>query len=221
MSPVIALFALLTAIRVSPFDQRLIPAGEVRWTFSAATGSAYSLPLPLVIRQAGEPDIRLTAHYQTRPFYEVPYYDLRLARVLGSRAWELELVHHKLYLVNPPAGVNNFEITHGFNLITVNRAWTWRWLEVRAGAGIVLAHPQTTIRGLAFNTDSGFLGLGWFVSGGTVLGGVGVPVCLSNRLAAVFEAKVSAAYARVPVASGSADVANLAGHAAAGIRYRF
>jgi hypothetical protein len=192
-------------------------AGVTEWTLSVAGGSAYSLPTRLVIRQSGQTDITLTARYETRPFYEVPYYDVRL----GRDHWEVELVHQKLYLANRPPLVDTFEITHGYNFITLNRALTVRGLDLRGGAGIVLAHPQTTVRGLRFDESQGILWTGWYVSGAAVQVGMGRSFSLGRHWLAAVEGKATAAWARVPIVQGSADAPNLALHVQAGAGYRF
>lgn len=50
------------------------------WFAELGIGTAFSLPSDLVIRQDGEEDIELVVRYDTRPFYEVPYHDLRVGR---------------------------------------------------------------------------------------------------------------------------------------------
>jgi hypothetical protein len=75
---------------------------QQRWTFEVSGGSAFHVPTPLKIHQRGEPDIELSARYDTRPWSDAPYYALRVGRWIGARGWELELIHHKLYLRNEP-----------------------------------------------------------------------------------------------------------------------
>lgn len=196
----------------------LLPASaSARWSLEVGTGSSYSFFSPLVIRQTGFPDIRLNGKFNTEPFTEVPYYDVRLAR--GD--WELELVHHKLYLQNPPPEVQAFQITHGFNFITANHRWTLFGFDVRAGAGMVLAHPQTTIRDSVFDEHSGIFGLGFFVSGVSAQAGLGWRYRLSPRFDAGTEVKLTGAAARVPIAGGTVDIANFAMHGLVSLRYRF
>jgi hypothetical protein len=200
----------------------LLPGlGRATWTADVSTGSAVNLYSPLVIRQKDFPDIRMNGEFRTRPFEEVPYYDVRVGTRLARAAWELELVHHKLYLENRSSEVERFEITHGFNLITVNRVWTCFGFDLRTGAGIVLAHPQSIVRDAAFPEDAGALGLGWYISGAAMQAGFGRRFRLSRRFDAGLEGKLTAAAARVPIAQGSADIANLAAHGLVGLRYRF
>lgn len=49
----------------------------------------------------------------------------------------------------------SFEISHGYHLRTLNRTFPGRWLLLRAGAGIVLAHTESSVRGLIDNGESG------------------------------------------------------------------
>lgn len=191
------------------------------WFAELGLGTAVSLPSDLVIRQEGEDDIELVARYDTRPFFEVPYYDIRVGRVDPRGAWELELVHHKLYLANRPEEIGLFEITHGYNLITANRALALGDVVLRLGAGTVLAHPESTIRGLVFDERQGILTTGWYFSGACAQLGAGWQRPLSDRWRLNIELKFTTALARVPVAGGTADVPNLALHLVAGPGYVF
>jgi hypothetical protein len=76
----------------------------------AATGTALSLPLPLTIEQNGFAPVSTTAHYATRPFHDAPYYSWRIGLWHHASAWELQLVHDKLYLENPPPEVDHFQV---------------------------------------------------------------------------------------------------------------
>ena len=191
------------------------------WFAELGLGTAFSLPSDLVIRQEGEEDIEWVARYDTRPFYEVPYYDVRIGYQDRRGAWELELVHHKLYLANRPEEIELFEITHGYNLITANRTLAVGEVAFRLGAGTVLAHPESTIRGLVFDERQGILGTGWYFSGAAAQAAVAWPYRLSDRWRLNFELKLTGALARVPVATGTADVPNLALHLVIGAGYIF
>jgi hypothetical protein len=196
----------------------LLPAtASARWFLEVGAGSSYSFYSPLVIRQTGFPDIRLDGSFDTEPFAEVPYYDVRLAR--GN--WELELVHHKLYMRNRPPEVQSFQITHGFNFITANHRWSLFGFDFRAGAGMVLAHPQTTVRDSPFDEHSGIFGLGFFVSGVSAQAGLGWRYRLSPRFDAGTEVKLTGAAARMPIRGGSVDLANFAVHGLVSLRCRF
>lgn len=192
-------------------------AAGADWTFEVFVGVPFGLPAPLTIRQAGQPDIAVRARYESRPFRKPIYYGWRIGRWDGTRGWELELVHDKLYLADRPAEVEEFAISHGFNLVTVNRAWERGGLVRRAGAGIVLAHPENTVRDKALPGDGGLLGWGYYLAGPTVQVAVEKRFRLRGDLFLPVEGKATASFARVPVADGSADVPRAALHGLAGL----
>ena len=206
-------------LQVLPFDHGPTLDAEFQPYVSVGTGLQYNVPLPLVIRQSGHPDLRLTARFDTRPFAEVPYYDVKVGIVRKPWAFELELVHHKLYLANRPAEVDTFEITHGYNPILLNMVRDKWGAAFRAGAGILLAHPQSTIRGLRFPETGGILG--WYVSGPAAQVGVSKSWELGQRILAGVEGKLVGAWARIPIVNGSADVPNLSLHGLASVGWRF
>ncbi len=187
------------------------------WTFELFVGIPFGFPSPLTIRQAGRPDITARARYESRPFRKPIYYGWRIGRWDGSRGWEIELLHDKLYLADKPREVDEFAISHGFNLLTVNRVWERGGLVRRAGAGAVVAHPENTIRGKALPEDGGLLGWGYHLSGPTVQAAVEKRFRARGDLFLPIEGKATASFARVPVAEGSADVPYAALHGMAGL----
>ena len=188
------------------------PAAAQSWRVHVGTGIAYNLPLPLVIEQRGEPDLSLDADFETRPFETPLYYVVRLERARGGGAIALELVHHKLFLRDAPADVQEFGISHGFNVLTVQRAWspddrfTWR-----VGAGAVVAHPETTVRGRP-QPRGGWLERGYYLSGPAAQLGADLARPVSGRARVALEAKVIGARAWVPIAGGGARLWHLSGH---------
>lgn len=216
-------FLLLLLARA---DQPVPPSGygstqDVRFQpyVSVGAGVQYNVPLPLVIRQSGHPDLKLTARFSTRPFAEVPYYDVKVGVVHKRWAYELELVHHKLYLDNRPPEVDTFEITHGYNPILLNVVRDQWGVGFRAGAGFVLTHPETMVRGLRFPETGGVLG--WYVSGPAAQLSVSKWFDLSRQLFVGFEGKFVGAWARVPIVDGSADVPNLSLHGLVSVGWWF
>lgn len=70
---------------------------------------------------------------------------LRAGHSSGERAWEVSLMRHKIYLTNPPPGVSDVSVSHGFNILSLNRAfkagdWTYRF-----GAGPVVTHAEAAL----------------------------------------------------------------------------
>ena len=219
MSVSVLSLLFLANLRVVPFDSGHVQAARFQPYVSLATGLQYNVPMRLVIRQNGSPDTKLTARYDTKPFAEVPYYDIKLGMRRRPWAFELELVHHKLHLVNRPPEVDTFEITHGYNPLLLNCVRDWAGLKLRAGAGVVITHPQPTVRGLRFPETGGVLG--WFVSGPALQVSLGREFGLEPRLFAGLERKAVGAWARVPIVDGSADVPNLSMHALASAGWWF
>jgi hypothetical protein len=190
------------------------------WSAQVMGGAAWNLRTSLSITQRGAPDLKLTARYDTRALETPPYYAVRIGRWSGRRAWEVELVHHKLYLANAPSEVQRFSISHGYNLATANYAVLRGALVVRAGAGVVITHPESTIRQQALAETGGILGTGYYVSGPTVQLSGERRIALTRRVFVAAEGKLTASYARVPVREGHASVPNVALHALLGIGYR-
>lgn len=187
-----------------------------RWSLQLFGGAPLNFNLPVTIEQSGHPDLKVTGNFDSRPF-DIPfYYAWRVGAWEGNRAWELELVHNKLYLKDKPPEIQEFSISHGYNLLTVNRAWKEKGFIFRAGLGVVITHPETTIRGLSHPEDGGIYD-GYHLSGPTVQGAVEKRFRVWRWLTASLEAKVTASYARIPVEGGHADVPNAAVHGLFGL----
>lgn len=191
-------------------------------TFSAQLfgGAAYNLRLPLVIRQDGEDNLRVNADYDTKPFETPMYYSARLGWWSEQSAWELEMIHHKLTLTNKPPEVEHFSITHGFNLLTVNRAWKNPWFIWRLGAGVVITHPESTIRGKTFE-QSGGIADGYHLSGPTAQIAAEKRFYIYKGFFASVEGKWTLSWVHVPVKDGSADLWNSALHGLIGVGIDF
>jgi hypothetical protein len=210
----------------------ILTAGAIAWPGSAAAspsprsvwlegflGAALNAPTPLRIRQRGEPEIRTTAHYETRPFEPPLYYAARIGAAWGRQRWEVELIHHKLYLTRRPEAIQGFSISHGYNLVLVNRVGERRAWASRIGLGLVVAHPETRIRGSG-GPRSGGLGGGYHLAGVAGQTAWGRGWRLAGGLHGRIEGKITVAFAEVPVAHGDARVPNVAVHLVAGLGWR-
>jgi hypothetical protein len=183
------------------------------WSFEAYLGDAYNFRTRLKIEQDGGFSRSLGADYNTNGF-EVPlYYLLRAGRWQESRAWEVSLIHHKLYLGNPPDGVASLSISHGFNIVSLNRAaragnWVYRF-----GAGPVITHAEAVINGVVYDGP-------YRLSGAALLAGGGWRVGLSGSVFLSAELMATAGYVKAKL-SGPPDAtirtSNVAVHALAGI----
>lgn len=187
------------------------------WSFQAGVGFPFDLSLPVTIRQAGEAPIHVRPRWTTRPFARPLYYDLRIARWSAGAEWAVDLLHHKLYLRNPPAEVQEFGVSHGYNLVFVSHARevapdTW----ARAGAGVVIAHPESTVRGRTYD-GAGSLGGGYHLAGPTVVLGAERRFFPGRGLFLSLQGLAAASWARVPIAGGSATVPDVSFHALGGV----
>ena len=218
MSRSLSGLGLPTVFLLVPIFAALPAVGEAAdWTVEFFVGVPLGFPASLTIRQAGRPDIDLRARYETRPFQKPLYYGWRIGRWTGDRGWEVELLHDKLYLVDRPPEVQEFSISHGFNLVTLNRAWERGGVVYRVGAGAVITHPENAVRGKALPQDGGLLGWGYHLSGPTAQAAAEKKFVLRGDLFLPVEGKVTASFARVPVEGGSADVPYAAVHGMAGL----
>jgi len=145
----------------------------------------------------------------------------RFSRWSGNASWELEGIHLKLFLENKPDSVQNFDISHGFNLLNINRSWKLQGFIFRAGAGVVLAHPESTIREKKLDEHKGILNSGYYIGGPTINMGISKHFYFSKKFFLSAEIKTSVSYANVPVYDGNADVYNTAIHVILGLGYTF
>ncbi len=206
---------LLMALAASPSREL---GAQSTWTAELFAGTAWSARTPLTIWQAGQPDIHVMAEYDTKPWTGSPYYSFRIARWSGERAWAVDFTHHKLYLENPPADVQQFEITHGYNLLHLSRIWRTRGWHLSAGPGVVIAHPENTVRNLALEPESGgTLGGGYYLDGVSLLGAVGRQVRLYGPFFVTGLGKFTLSSATVRVMDGGAEVPNVAFHLNVGV----
>ena len=190
------------------------------WNIQLFTGSSYSFPSPLKIEQDDEKDINLTAEYETRAWStQAPYYALRIGKWTDNHAWEFESLHQKLYLTNKPDEVQKFAISHGYNINMLNYALSKYGFIYRVGGGFVMTHPETTVRSKSLEDDGGLNG--FYISGAGGQLAIEKRYIVTEKLSLSLEFKMTAAYAEIPIADGTATVPNYAAHGLIGIGYDF
>lgn len=199
------------------------PAGAQHLTIDMMTGTAYNVPTPLRISQQGFPDINLTAHYETKPFGPyAPYFSWRVAWWSGNQAWEVQQVHHRLFLSNTTPDVTAFAVHYGYNYLLVAHAWRTSAFVLHVGAGVVIPNPSNTVRGLTLNTPNpGALDVGARVRGWGGEVAVSRELRLVNHVYALADGAVLFGRAKVPVVDGSAQVPNVGLHGHVGIGISF
>lgn len=169
----------------------------------------------LSLSQDGHPKIDHDASWETRPFEFPLYWALRVR--WGRLA--LETLHHKVYLREPPPEIGFLSVSHGFNIVSVQRLGRIRSFHWLAGAGVVLAHPESEVRGMRFAEDGGLFDRGYHAAGPAFLAGVGKSLTLARRSFASLELRASVAPVSVPVEGGDARFTNFALHALAGLGF--
>ncbi len=193
-------------------------------TLEVMGGTALNLPTPLTVRQSGQPDLQLSANYDTKPFGPyTPYYSWRISLWDKEQAWEISQVHHRIFLTNPPPEIQVFAIHFGYNYFFLGHAWKRGGLIYHLGIGPVITNPENTVRGQKLHTA----GTGLF-DAGYDFSGFGAEASLSKNIYFAKNGFISLELAFiagwawwVPVFDGSADVPNLAlhGHIGTGLSF--
>jgi hypothetical protein len=205
------LLLLLAALAAGPADG---------FRVQLFAGASTSFGSTLTVRQDASPPLTIDADWAGRPLEGPIYYAVRLSRWSGGRGISLSLIHHKLYLENPTAEVPSFSVSHGYNLLTLERGWLVGGFALEAGAGLVIAHPESTVGGRTWPQDGG-LGGGYYATGPSLAAAASRRFALSPRLEVAVEGRFTASWARVPVAGGEATVNDRAVHLLLGLGWRF
>lgn len=189
-----------------------------QWRVELWFGDAWNARTPLTFKQDGQPDIRMTPDWSTRPGRPTWYYSSRIARWSGDRGWAFHYMHHKLYLDNPPLPeVSVFRITNGINMLLAERLWRRKGWEIAVGAGPALTVPFSNVRGKTYGRANGIFGSRYDLGGATVEAGVArrlklLPYTYGSLTAVVTATKISA-----KIADGRATTMNYALHLQYGI----
>ncbi len=194
---------------------------QTRWHLNLTPGLSYVPPVPLSIKQENQASINLWAKYESAPLKLPPYYSVRLGFSNEDKGWEIEMNHLKVYLKNKPDEVDRFSISHGYNQILINRIFKTDRLNSKAGLGIVAAHPENSVRGLILDEKKGLFNDGYYITGPVIQYGIFREFTLGNYFYLIGEARISAAYARVPVVNGKAHAPVLSIHLQFGPGFKF
>ena len=188
-------------------------------------GSAYNIPSVLTVRQTGYPDIRFTAHYDTKPFGPYsPYYSWRVDfwNRDHDAAWELTQVHHRIFLANNPPDIQFFAIHFGYNFFLAGRAWKRHGFVYHVDGGVLICNPANTVRGQTLNThNTGIFDAGYKLSGVGAEAAVSRDLYVTKHVFVVVNGAFMVGRARVPVVNGSADVPNFGLHGQIGAGFSF
>jgi hypothetical protein len=190
---------------------------QVQWSADVLIGDAYSFDTRTRIDHVATGRISFDGDYRTHGLEGPLHYTWRVARWLNDRGWELQLLHHKLYLKDLPSGMQALSVSHGFNIITLNRAFVFDDWRVRMGLGAVITHAEAIIGATSYDGP-------YELSGVATLVGIGRIVELSPRWTASAELSATLGYGEMSP-SGSPElefsILNPAVHVQLGIGYRF
>jgi len=192
-----------------------------RWSAELYGGLAENVALPLSVHQTGQPNLDFIAHYKSNSLKIPPYYGYRFCWWRENRSWELEFTHHKIYLLNNPPEISQFNLSHGLNILTLNRGRAFSGFVFRAGVGPVITHPEFTIRGVSFDQTRGLFHKGYMLNGIALNMGVAHPFQISKYFFINLEAKTTFAYAHVTQDDLKVDAYNWAFHLILGPGYNF
>lgn len=182
-------------------------------------GFPVNLPSPVHIMQKGQDAIRFNANFYSEPFYSPQYWMWRLGIENEKGSYELEAIHHKLYLSNKTDLVKQFSISHGLNIITINKGIKYKNYLIHLGIGPIYAHPENNVRDKTLDQTKGLFGMGYYITGPCTNIAISRKLFISKKFYSNFELKHTFAYANVPVADGYAEVYNNAFHLIFGLGF--
>ena len=194
---------------------------QARWTFDLNFEDVYNVPMPLTIKQNGYPDIKFIAKFTADAFTAPVCWDWRFSRWENGKSWEIEAIHDKLYLINTNDEITKYSISHGFNIITINRGFEKKFVSYKIGVGTILIHPESVIRGMGFGSSSDYTDFGYFITGPILMFTICKPIQFCDRFYLNFEGKTSFAYSYVKVAKGYSNLYNFAFHVGIGLGFDF
>jgi len=184
-------------------------AQKANWSVELHGGVPYNIPASLMIKQKNEETLRFNARYSSEPMNSPYYWVWRISRWQNKKAWEFEAIHHKLFLDNKTPEIQGFSISHGYNILTINRAFKKRLFKkhdyiLRFGAGLVLPHPENKVRNKELNPDGGLADLGYYFTGPVLNISVSKRFYMSDCLFVNTEIKFNPSVSRVPIEDGHA-----------------
>lgn len=183
------------------------------WELEVFGGSALSFDTNLTIRDSSGREVQLNAEYQTKPFNDSPYYAWRVSHHGAVHGWGVELIHHKIYLKNVTAEIQEFEVTHGYNLLLLDYARSIGSFWLHIGGGAVVAYPHANI--------NGELTLGGYqITGPAGQFAIGKRFQLNERFFVSLEGKLTIARAVIDLRTHEAHAPNVAFHGLAGLGIR-
>jgi len=190
---------------------------RAQWRLEAWLGQAWSASSPVSFTQFNQPEIRVNGQWATRPFAPTWYYAGRIAKWSGGAAWAFEYMHHKIYLENPPPGVQLFQVTNGVNFLLGERLWRRHGWEFGIGAGPLYAVPVSSVRGLVYDNAHGIFHSQYELAGAALQANAARRLRLLPYTFGSLSVKGTAGYLHVHIANGHAVTSNFALHVQYGL----
>jgi hypothetical protein len=174
-----------------------------KWSAGIFFGFPYNFPLPLVIEQSDYPDLKIkSAIYATHPLRSPQFYGV----YLKYEKWIVEMIHHKIYLRNKPPEIQYFAVSHGYNLLTLSQKQNFPFGYLVFGGGMVIVHPENTIRNMKYEEKGGIFNLGYHINGITLSFTAGKTLLRKEKVKVNSEVKFVPSYSEIPVVLGKAKV---------------
>ncbi|MDH5547636.1 MAG: hypothetical protein OEZ43_18815 [Gammaproteobacteria bacterium] len=188
-----------------------------------AAGGALNLPAEILVAQQSQANLSVDAQFDTESLIPPIYYQIRLIVVQHRRRyWEMEFIHNKIYLRNPPPEIQSFSVSHGFNMFGVNHVRMFnKCCGWRLGGGVILAHPENTVRGAELTHNGGVFGWGYYLSGAYLASGFLAKHDIGQTFYLVADLRLSSSYASIPIRNGQASLFLNTLHLAGGIGARW
>ncbi len=190
-------------------------------SFEVYSGFAYNLPTQLTVTEEGKEDVTLMADWETESFQDALYYGLRVGLWEDKKGWEIEFMHHKIKLTNAPEEIDSLEISHGYNLLTLNRAWELEPAYIHLGLGFVFTHPDLKLRGKDREHSQSGIIPGRNIAGPTMQVSAGRRYKISDKTYGFLEGKITTTYANIEYDDGEIRAPNIAVHLVFGLGFDY
>lgn len=189
--------------------------------FDLNFGSAYNTPTYLKIYQENTTDIELTADFATEGFKNPVYWDYKLELETEKYIYGLRSTHHKLVLRNPTPEIDNFSITHGYNLFSAYFGWKKKHFDVLVGGGIAFSHPEGVIHGKYIALEEGIRLYGgrYRLTGPNFEAAIRRKTYLYKRLYLNTGVRFTAGYAKPKIIDGYVETYPVSFHAIVGLGF--
>lgn len=196
-----------------------ILSAQVSWTAEAYGGAVSNIRTPLKVSQEGYPDISINATYRSRSLERPIYYGWRIGRWDNGKSLELEFIHHKIYLENNPPEIQSFSVSHGLNMLMIGRGIQSTNFIFRYGAGIIISHPEFTVRNISYDQKQGIFNKGYKPNGVAFNASISYPFNLSERFFINTEFKSTFSLLTISQKNFDINTSNLAFHLILGAGY--